>query len=130
MRNKQMSGRMSGKPTTALINHVMHASKKELRQMLISFITSEPTQLECEPIDDEPITEEELRATPMNDLNAVREIKEKYPERLTFLEDERKTFYDPAISMVYTNDRSFDLKTLYYRLANIEDIIYGEVEEK
>lgn len=36
-----MNGRMSGKPMTALINHVMHASKKELRRMLISFITSE-----------------------------------------------------------------------------------------
>ena len=43
MRNKQMSGSVKcGKPKTVLINHVMHASKKELRQMLISFITSEP----------------------------------------------------------------------------------------
>lgn len=56
MRNKQMigimNGRMSGKPTTALINHIMHASKKELRQMLISFITSEPTPFEYKPIEE------------------------------------------------------------------------------
>ena len=47
MRNKQMSGCVKcGKPTTALINYVMHASKKELQRMLISFITSEPTLID------------------------------------------------------------------------------------
>ena len=195
MRNKQMSGCVKcGKPTTALINHVMHASKKELRQMLISFITSEPMPMGCgEPIkltkryiltkedgkeydltpyiieaDEDTdiefaeqkevkaeiakpykstietrdengiehkfalyfIEESDDSALQENDFNAVSEIKEKYPERLTFLKEERKTFYDPAISMVYTNDRSIDFKTLYIRLVAIEDIIYGEGEEK
>ena len=135
-----MSGRMSGKPTTALIEQVMHASKKELRRMVISFITSEPTQLEYEPIEEvkaqrpdvdnahviaaemsRKLTKEELTATPMNDLRIVSEIKEKFPERLTghiekYFGDER--FERTALSGVYV------------RLKDIENIIYGEGDEK
>ena len=116
-----MNGRMSGKPTTALINYVMKASKKELRRMLISFITSEPTPIEYEPLDDEPITEEELRATPMHDFNAVREIKETYPKRWT--RDIEK------LSSYGFNTYKYLLET-HQRLADIEDIIYGEGENK
>lgn len=84
-----MNGRMSGKPTTALISH--------------------------------PITEEELRATPMRDLNAVREIKEQYPKRLT--KNIEKYFGDER--MEHTA-----LMGVYVRLKDIEDIIYGEGENK
>ena len=137
MRNKQMSGRMGGKPTTTLINHVMHASKKELRQMLISFITSEPTPIEYEPIEEvkaqrpdvdnahviaaemsRKLTKEELPATPMNDLRIVSEIKEKYPKRLT---DKKMHSQQQYIEIT---------KQAYMRLVVIEDIVYGEGEEK
>ena len=115
-----MNGRMSGKPTTALINCVMKASKKELRRMLISFITSEPTPIEDEDTGIEHVTQEELRATPMNDLRIVSEIKKIYPERLTNKD------------CVINYAKSFDaLKAaLWYRLKDIEDIIYGEGDEK
>ena len=133
-----MNGRMSGKPITALINHVMHASKKELRQMLISFITSEPTPIEYEPIEEvkaqrpdvdnahviaaemsRKLTKEELIATPMNDLRIVSEIKEKYPKRLT-----------NKYRIINFVDAKDTLKLVLQRLADIEDIIYGEGETK
>jgi len=136
-----MSGRMSGcvkcgKPTTALINHIMHASKKELRQMLISFITSEPISFEYEPIEEvkaqrpdvdnahviaaemsRKLTKEELIATPMTDLSIVSEIREKYPKRLT---DKKMHSQQQYIEIT---------KQAYMRLFIIEDIIYGEEEE-
>lgn len=67
---------------------------------------------------DNKLTEEELTATPMNDLRIVSEIKEKYPKRFT------KDINNPP-----SDYYKLFLET-YNRLADIEDIIYGEENEQ
>ena len=84
-------------------------------------LNREPTPIEYEPLDDEPITEEELRATPMHDLRMVGEIKEKYPERWT---------RDIEKLSSYGFDTYKYLLETHQRLKDIEDIIYGEGENK
>ena len=86
--------------------------------------------------DVKPITKEELTATPMNDLRIVSEIRESFPERLTrppsmffeMVEKPRVTSED-ATRFGYNGKDGFcyiNLKDAYNRLADIEDIIYGD----
>ena len=125
-------GRMSGcvkcgNPTTALINHVMHASKKELRQMLISFITSEPTPIEYEPIEEVEAQRPDVDNAHVIAAEIARQL-DKVEPRLTkrvFPYEYNKQTYDESYVAYHDG-----YKILWKRLAAIEDIIYGEGENK